>query len=259
VAAGDATERRRSVVRLDAAPRGPPGEERGDRGRVTVMYAPPATAGMSGSSDSGRPGEDALARLFRSGRANAILSWLLVAVLVGVFVRSVVALDRPWIVFVAVTGGIVLLPPAAHRDPRVMLPWELLVVALLPVLVRGLAGGELGTFASYVAVAGLALIVTVELHMFTELRVTHWFAVAFVVMTTMASVAAWTVVRWTFDRYLGTSYLAAGATADAANEALMVEWLWVTLAGIAAGLLFDSYFRQRGRRLRRRVRRVVGW
>jgi hypothetical protein len=214
---------------------------------------------MSGSSDSGRAAEDALARLFRSSRANAILSWLLVAALVGVFVESVLTLDRSWIVFVAATGSIVLLPPAAYRNPRVMLPWELLVVALLPILVRGLVGGDLGTFASYVAVAGLALIVTVELHTFTELRVTHWFAVAFVVMATMASVAAWTVVRWTFDRYLGTSYLALGATPGAANEALMIEWLWVTVAGLAAGLLFDSYFRQRGRRLRRRVRRVIGW
>lgn len=215
---------------------------------------------MSDSTNPDRVGEDTLARLFRSGRANAILSWLLVAVLLGVFVRSVVALDRAWIVFVAMTGVIVLLPPAAYRDPRVMLPWELLVVALLPVLVRGLAGGDLGTFASYVAVAGLALIVTVELHMFTELRVTRWFAVTFVVMTTMASVAAWTVVRWLFDRFLGTSYLiASGATADAANEALMTEWLWVTLAGVAAGLLFDSYFRRRGRRLRRRVWQVMGW
>lgn len=214
---------------------------------------------MSGSSDPGRAGTDVLARLFRSGRANAVLSWLLVAVLVAVFVESVVTLDRPWIVFVAATGGIVLLPPAAYRNPRVMLPWELLVVALLPILVRGLVGGDLGTFASYVAVAGLALIVTVELHMFTQLRVAHWFAVVFVVMTTMASVAAWTVVRWTFDRHLGTSYLAAGATADAANEALMIEWLWVTVAGLAAGLLFDSYFRRRGQWLRRQVRRAVGW
>ena len=54
-----------------------------------------------------------------------------------------------------------------------MLPWEPLVLALLPVLVRALLGGELGTFAYYLSVSGLALIITVELHVFTELRMTH--------------------------------------------------------------------------------------
>ena len=198
-----------------------------------------------------REANDLLARLFRNGRTNAVLSWVLVGVLVMVLVESLVGFDRQWIVFVTATGVIVLVPPVAYRDWRVMLPWEVLVVALLPILVRGLLGGDVGTFATYLAVAGLALLVTVELHMFTELRLTHWFAVTLVVMTTMAVEAAWTIVRWNMDNQLGTTFLTT-------NEALMTEWIYVTLAGIAAGILFDSYFRRRGRRLRRTIRRVVG-
>lgn len=191
-----------------------------------------------------------LERLFRSGRANALLAWLLVGVLGLVFVESVLDFDLQWFVFVVVVAGIVLLPPAAYRDWRVMLPWELLVVALLPILVRGLFGGTVGTFASYLAVAGLALIVTVELHMFTSLDVTHWFAVTFVVLTTLAAVAAWTILRWNLDRAFGTTYLST-------NEALMTEWLSVALAGLVAGLLFDAYFRRRDQQLRRTIRKVV--
>lgn len=194
--------------------------------------------------------DDLLARLFRNGRTNAVLSWLLVGILATVLVESFLETDRHWIVFVAVTGGIVLLPPVAYGDWRVMLPWELLVVALLPILVRGLFGGEVGTFATYLAIAGVALVVTVELHMFTDLSLTHWFAVTLVVMTTMAVGAAWTVVRWTMDIVFETSFLTT-------NEALMLEWVSVTLAGFAAGLLFDSYFRGRGRRFRRVLRRVM--
>lgn len=197
----------------------------------------------------GGPG-DVLERLFRSGLTNAIVSWLLVGVLVSAFVESLLDVDRQWMVFVAASGVIVLIPPVVYREWRVMLPWELLVVALLPVLVRGLFGGQVGTFASYVAIAGLALIITVELHMFTSLQVTHWFAVAIVVLTTMASVAAWAVVRWNLDRYLGTSYLTT-------NEVLMVEFFWVTLAGFAAGVLFDGYFRRRDRQVKRIIRRVI--
>lgn len=193
---------------------------------------------------------DRLAQLFRNGRTNAVLSWLLVGVLAMVLVESFLETDRHWIVFVAVTGGIVLLPPVAYGDWQVMLPWELLVVALLPILVRGLFGGEVGTFATYLAIAGVALVVTVELHMFTDLQLTHWFAVTLVVMTTMAAGAAWTIVRWSMDIVFETSFLTT-------NEALMLEWGSVTLAGFVAGILFDSYFRRRGRRLHRALRRVV--
>lgn len=194
--------------------------------------------------------EDALERLFRDGRTNAIVAWLLVGVLATVFVESVADVDYRWILFVGFVGGVVTLPPLAYREWRMMLPWELLVLALLPVLVRGLVGGTVGTFATYVALAALALLIIVELHMFTSMKVTQWFAVALVVLTTMAAVAAWTIFRWNADRFLGTSFLAD-------NEALMMEWLYVTLAGLVAGVLFEGYFRRRDRQLWRVIRRTV--
>lgn len=200
---------------------------------------------------------DALARLFKNGRTNAIASWLLVGVLGLVFIESLFDFDRLWMLFVASTTVIVLIPPVAYREWRMMLPWELLTLALLPILVRALAGGEVGIFGYYLSVAGLALIVTVELHMFTDLQLTHWFAVLFVVLTTLASVAAWSVVRWNMDQQLGTEFLISPAVSqDTANAALMLEFMWVTLAGVVAGILFDAYFRGRGRQLRRRLRQV---
>jgi hypothetical protein len=194
--------------------------------------------------------EDVLERLFRDSWTNAVIAWVFVAVLALVFVDSVLDFDRQWMVFVGAVGVIVLVPPVAFRSWRVMLPWELLVLALLPILVRGLFDGRVGTFSTYLALAGVALIVVVELHLFTEMHVTHWFAVALVVMTTLASGAAWAVVRWNLDQYFGTDYLST-------NEALMTEFVWVTLAGFAAGVLFDAYFRRRDRWLRRALARVV--
>lgn len=194
--------------------------------------------------------DNTLEQLFRDGRTNAILSWLMVGVLGVVFVESGLDLDYQWVLFVGFVGGIILIPPLAFREWQVMLPWELLVLATLPILVRGLLGGTVGTFATYLALAGLALLVIVELDMFTTLSVTHWFAIMLVVLTTMAAVAAWTVFRWNADRMLGTAYLVD-------NETLMIEWLYVTLAGGAAGLLFDAYFKRRDRRLWRAIRQRV--
>lgn len=189
-------------------------------------------------------------QLFRSGRTNAVIAWGMVAVLVATFLESLLDFDLLSMVLTAAVVAVVVAPAVAARDPQEMLPWELLAIALLPVLVGALLGGDLGIFAVYLAIAALALVITVDLHMFTSLRVTHWFAVVLVVMTTLATAAVWSILRWNLDRLYGTSYLTT-------NEALMVEWIYVTLAGLAAGILFDVYFRQRGRRLRRVLRRVV--
>ena len=92
-----------------------------------------APDGGRGASDTS---EDLLATLFRSGRGNAMLAWPLVAVLGVTLVESVLDFDRLWVLFVAVTGAIVLVPPVAHRDWRVMLPWAGLVLPPAPLLVR---------------------------------------------------------------------------------------------------------------------------
>jgi hypothetical protein len=236
----------------------------GETGSVEADPAVAKTADRSGAGEleadipeeftdavpEGTAVEDRLARLFRDGRTNAFVAWSMIAVLVGVFVESLFDLDLQSVALAAAIGAVVLAPTAAARNPLVMLPWEVLGVALLPVLVGALLGGEVGVFATYLSIAALALIITVELHMFTSLRVTHWFAVVFVVMTTMATAGVWAILRWNMDRMLGTSYLTT-------NEALMIEWIYVTLAGLAAGVLFDAYFRRRGLRLRRAIWRVV--
>jgi hypothetical protein len=193
---------------------------------------------------------DTLEALFRDSRLNAAFAWVLVGLLVTVFVESVLDIDYGWILFVGVVGVIVLIPPAAYRDWRVMLPWELLVLALFPILVRALFGGTVGTFATYLSLAAVALLVIVELHTFTSLSVTHWFAVGIVALTTLSAEAAWTIFRWNADNLLGTSFLLD-------NETLMIEWVYVTFAGLVAGVLFDGYFRRRDRWLWRALRKVV--
>jgi len=98
---------------------------------------------------SGLQPDDVLARLFRSGRTNATIAWLLVALLGIVVVESLLDVDRLWIVFTTATAVIVLIPPLAYREWRMMLPWELLTLAMLPIWVRAVFGGELGMYGYY--------------------------------------------------------------------------------------------------------------
>ncbi|NIS31208.1 MAG: hypothetical protein GWN07_12825, partial [Actinobacteria bacterium] len=75
-------------------------------------------------------------------------------------------------------------------------------------------------------VAALALIIAVELHLFTPVLMTPSFAVLLVVVGTMAAAGTWAVVRWSADLLLGTTFLLDPALTEAEIEAgLMWEFV----------------------------------
>ncbi len=187
-------------------------------------------------------------------RLNAVLSWALVGFLALVCVESLLDADWAWVV---VTGAVVVLAvisPVAYRDIVVMLPWEVLLLVALPLLGRGLfQGGFVADITSYLSVAAVALVIAVQLDVFTPVRMTTWFAVFFVSIATMAAAGAWAVVQWLSDVYLGTTLVYPTAppvpeTVDqAALEALMWDFVAATIAGLLAGVVFAIYFRKRAR------------
>jgi hypothetical protein len=187
-----------------------------------------------------------LESLVESRRANAAAAWLLVVFVGSVVVGSVLVGDLLWAGFAAAFGILALVPAVAHRDPQVMLPWEVLVLAALPLIGRSFATVPLTSrFATYLAVAALALVIAVELHLFTSVRMTPSFAVLFVVVATMATAGVWAVVRWSLDLYLGTGFLLDPALTEAEIEhRLMWEFVFSTAAGLVAGLVFEGYFRR---------------
>lgn len=172
-------------------------------------------------------------------RFNAALSWLLVVFLLVVIVESLLDGDILWAGFTLVVIGLALVPASAYRSPKVMLPWEVLLVAILPVIGRSFATlAFTSRIATYLSVAAVALIVAVELHVFTTVRMNHAFAIVFVVVATLASVGIWTVAQWLSDVYLGTSLIVS-------LQRSMWGFIWATVAGVGSGLLFDLYFRTR--------------
>lgn len=219
-------------------------------------------------------------------RLNAAAAWLLVLFVGGVALESFLDGDLLWTGFSAAVVAIVLIPPASFRNVRVMLPWEVLAIAAIPVLGRALASFELSSdLGTYISVAALALVVAVELDVFTPVRMTNGFAAFFTVIVTMAAAGLWAVVQWFSDLLLGTTFiypqpvhvppaatqagpvgkiswasdLLIGTTFTgsdpiivdpeveaAALDALMWDFVAATLAGIVAGAVFVLYFR-RGR------------
>ena len=179
-----------------------------------------------------------LGRIVTSERLNARLAWAVVAGVALVALVSLLGGNVLWAGFAASVVGLSLLPPVMLGSRRAMLPWEVLTLAALPTVGRTVASPVVGELATYLAVATLALVVAVELHLFTPVEMSYRFAVAFVVITTMAAAGVWAVVRWVADIYLGTGFLGS-------ENALMWEFVASTVAGVGAGVFFEGYVRRR--------------
>lgn len=190
--------------------------------------------------------------LVGDARVNAVVGWVLVAFVASATLESVG--DGDW-VWVAASGAVVALavvPAVAYRNPRVMLPWEVLALAALPVFTRSLASpGILSEVATYLSVAAVALVIAVELDVFTAVKMTTGFAVVFVVIVTMATAGAWAIVQWVSDVLLGTTFIyptpppVSPAVDAAAQESLMWDFVAATAAGVLGGVVFAAYFRER--------------
>lgn len=171
-----------------------------------------------------------------SRRWNALLAWGVVAVLVGA-VAVLLAWGAPVEASMAAVVALLTVgPPAVRRDWRAMPPWGIPAVATLPFVLRD--SPLLADVSAYLAVAAVSLLVAIYLTAFTEVEMTTQFAVAFVVLTTIAVGTLWTAVRGLAQLYLGFSTLGG-------LDALEWDLLAVTAGGVLAGLVFEAYFRER--------------
>lgn len=191
-----------------------------------------------------------LGNVLETERRNALLAWVLVGFVGLVVVGNLLHGDVLWAGFAIAILVLALVPAVAFRRAAVMLPWEVLLLAVLPLVGQTFVTVPItGRFVTYLAVAALALVIAVELHVFTPVEMTPGFAVSFVVVTTIATAGVWAVVRWLLDISLGTSFLLyPGLSPPAVETQLMYEFGYSTVAGVVAGVIFEAYFRRRGGR-----------
>ena len=189
-----------------------------------------------------------LAEYFTETRRNAIVVWTLVCVLGGTLLGGAY-LDRyEPVLFGVVAIVIVVTPPAKFRNPFAVAPWYFVGLLCLPVLWEAFVPIPIATgIVSGLAVATMGLLIAVELDRFTSLRLEPWFAVALTVLFTLAMAGLFGILRWISDVLFGTTYLLDGRTQDAINAAVMIEFIYATIAGLVAGGLFYFYFRRRDR------------
>jgi hypothetical protein len=179
-----------------------------------------------------------LEEFLHDGRLNNAVGWAIVLLMAFVLGESLLEMDIVWAGFTGLVVLVIVLPTLQGDDWRIKIPWAFLVLASMPITARAL---DIGMVRSpiffYLSFAALALIIAVEIHMYTETKMTHWFAVVFVSLTTIAIEGTWAVSRWYADSLLGTSLLPP-------HDDLMLDFIAVIGVGIGAGIVFDIYFRR---------------
>lgn len=168
--------------------------------------------------------------------ANAAVSWVLVAVLVGSVVESLLEGELLWAGFFAGVVTVALVPVVLTRDWTVMVSWEVLFLSALPA--SALLADTFPRTLGYLAVAALGLLVVAEIDRYSSARMPGWFAALLVVMATMSVGSVWTIVRYVANRWLATAF-------ETTVEALMWDLIVATAVGIAFGVLFELVLRTR--------------
>ena len=164
---------------------------------------------------------------------NAVLAWVVVAVLAVVAVERALLGELLWAGMAVVVIAVALVPPVLARRPTEMLSWEVLALSALPAVIR--LFDLLVDVMAYLSVAALALAIVAELDAFTPVDMTPGFSVVFVVVVTMAVAGLWTIGRYFSDAFLGTALIGG------ANEA-MWDLVAATAIGLVAGVFFELYF-----------------
>lgn len=178
-----------------------------------------------------------IAAALESRSTNAAAAWLLVAGLSVGAVANVVTGDLLWAVYAAAIVAVALVPVLLTRDASTLVSWDVLALAALPVLAHRI--GVVAEPLTYVSVAALALLVAVEVDAFSAAEMPHWFAVLFVVLTTLSVASLWAVCQYASDLWLSTDFLAG-------RVPLMWDLVAAALAGVGAGVAFELYFRRYG-------------
>ena len=188
---------------------------------------------------------------FRDTRINMYLAWIITALIVSALFESILDFDILWIAFTATMTVLIALPVYRFRDIKLMPPWEVLGLAAIPVIVRTLEISILSNqVATYFAMAALALIIAVELQVFTSVEFNHAFSILFTVTATLAVAGLWAIMRYNLDIHTGTAFLTT-------NEDLMYEFINATAAGLLAGIIFDLYFTRRDKIFRRKIKKLI--
>ena len=178
---------------------------------------------------------------------EAQLSWVASLLLFFSTVYVAAKLDVLWTVFGVATLSLYVLPVLSLRNPFRALPWEITILLSAPLLLHISEGSrmmseqfawwnDITSLAFAFSLSTIGFLLTVELDMYTSVRMNRPFSVFFVVMFTLSASGFWMLGEYFGDAVFGTTYLIS-------NDEVMRELFWILIGGIIMGFLYAAYIR----------------
>ena len=176
-----------------------------------------------------------LKSLVRDEEVNAVLGWATTSIIALAAIESYLTDAYLWGSLAVLTISVVALPAVVTSRLTAMVSWPIPFVAAVAMVLHAF---ELSPdVTGYVAIGTIALMLVVELDVYTEVELSRRFAVVFATMTTMSLQAFWIIAQYYSDQWLGTAFLRS-------QTELQWDIVYVTAVGIALGVLAEWYFDQ---------------
>jgi hypothetical protein len=175
------------------------------------------------------------------------VSWIAGMLLFYSTVYSLLTFDVLWVFFGITALSLYVLPIITMRDPFRALPWEMTLLLAAPIILHISAGSQalnenlswwddFTSLAFAFSISTLGFLLTVELQMYSAVRMNRAFAVLFVVVFTLAVSGFWQIGEFVGDRVYGTHY-------QGSNWSVMMTLAWSLVGGIVMGFFYDLYLR----------------
>lgn len=175
----------------------------------------------------------ALKALVYDERVNALLGWAATGIVALAAIESFLTDAYLWGGLAVLIVTIVALPVAVTGHSTAIVPWPIPFLAAVAVVLR--AFEFYPDITGYVAIGTIALLLVVELDVYTEIELSRRFAVVFATMTTMSLQAFWIIAQYSSDQWLGTKFLWS-------QTELQWDIVYVTAVSIALGVIAEWYF-----------------
>lgn len=212
---------------------------------------------------SGEPKKKSIIPTDRWRIIEAEASWISSMVLFFATVYVTVRLDVIWVAFGISAISLYVLPIVSMRDPFRALPWEMTLLLAAPLLLHISEGSKTlmenvnwwNDFASLslaFSFTTIGFLLTVELHMYTSVRLNRPFAVFFVIMFTLGVSGFWQIGQWIDQQLYGAELLPS-------NYVAMKNLLWTLIGAVAMGLVYDLYIRAMSQRRLERLGFIHLW
>ena len=194
---------------------------------------------------------------------EAEASWVSSLLLLFLTFYAVYKFDVLWIVLGLSSLALYALPIFTTRDPFRAPPWEISVILAAPIVLHYSASSRLlnegvgwwddfSSMALALSLATMGFLMTVELQLYTNVRMNRPFAAFFVVMFTLGVTGFWEVGLYFGDLIYGTDY--QGTNADVMNT-----FVWVLIGGIAMGAFYAVYLRAMSERRKKHMGFIHVW